>query len=445
MREDAVILGLILGLSAGVVLGLLGAFVYRSRRDASSAIERAHLQAERDLAIAEATREREQRHDERAERERTLEALKNDIILSSSQQLAELASERFAHVTESMKHDLNERDLKLAGELRPLQELLDRYDENLRDVERKRLTAYQQVTDQISNLRVSEETLQRETRALVTALRQPHVRGRWGEMQLRRVVEIAGMVEHCDFVEQEVVGEGSGLQRPDLLITLPGEGVIVVDAKAPLAAYLDVAQAESESARKELLNTHARHLTQHVNELSKKAYWEQFTSTPDLVVCFVPGESLVQAAFEADPDLFERAMKSRVLICGPTSLIGLLLTISFGWRQESLARNAETIKALGQEIYERLSTLGSHLDKLGRSLSKSVDAYNDVVGTTETRVMVTARRFEALGGAVAAGREIPLISTIDHVARPVTAAELLETMEQDRDLHIVDPERDAAG
>ncbi len=438
-------IGLVIGLIVGVLLGALGTVALMGRRDSGGAIDRARLQAERDAALEAAERERAQRVSDRAELDHTLETIKNEIIVTSSKQLADLASERFAHVTELVKHDLNERDLKLAGELRPIQELLDRYNTNLIDVERKRISAYQQVTDQITTLKTSEETLQRETRALVTALRQPHVRGRWGEMQLRRVVEIAGMVEHCDFVEQESVGGNDGLQRPDLLVTLPSEGVIVVDAKAPLAAYLDVTQAETESARRDHLTNHARQLSNHVNDLSKKAYWDQFPTTPDLVVCFVPGEALIQAAFEADPDLFERAMKSRVLICGPTSLMGLLLTISFGWRQEALAQNAETIRGLGQEIYERLATLGGHLDKLGRAISKSVDAYNDVVGATETRVMVTARRFEALGGATAAGKEIPRITPIDQVARPLSSAELIESAQGDQDLRLVDPDRGAAG
>jgi len=443
--ESTMATGLVIGLIIGVFLGVLGALSLRSHQDRSGAVDRARLQAERDAALESAERERLQRVAEREERDHLLTTIKNEIIVTSSKQLADLATERFAQVTDSVKHDLNERDVKLAGELRPIQALLDRYNTNLIDVERNRVSAYQQVTEQIATLKTSEETLQRETRALVTALRQPHVRGRWGEMQLRRVVEIAGMVEHCDFVEQESVAGSDGLQRPDLLVTLPSDGVIVVDAKAPLAAYLDVTQAETESVRREHLANHARQVSNHVHELSKKAYWDQFPTTPDLVVCFIPGEALIQAAFEADPDLFERAMKSRVLICGPTSLMGLLLTISFGWRQEALAQNAETIRGLGQEIYERLATLGGHLDKLGRAISKSVDAYNDVVGTAETRVMVTARRFEALGGATSAGKEIPRIAPIDQVARPLSSAELLESAQQDKDLRLLDPDRGAAG
>ncbi len=438
-------IGLLLGLAIGIVMGVLVTMVMRSRRDSTGAIERAHLQAERDAALSDAERERARRLAEREELDATLESIKNEIIVNSSRQLVDLATERFTQVTESVKQDLNERDVKLSGELRPIQTLLDQYNANLQDVERKRISAYQQVTEQIATLRSSEESLQRETRALVTALRQPHVRGRWGEMQLRRVVEIAGMVEHCDFVEQASVGVDGGVQRPDLLVTLPSDGIIVVDAKAPLAAYLDVTEAETEQVRREHLANHARQLSNHVNDLSKKAYWDQFASTPDLVVCFVPGEALIQAAFEADPDLFERAMKHRVLLCGPTSLVGLLLTISFGWRQEALAQNAETIRGLGQEIYERLATLGGHLDKLGRSIAKSVDAYNDVIGAAETRVMVTARRFEALGGASSAGKDIARIAPIDQVPRGLSSAELLFSAQAEQDLRLVDPDEGAAG
>ena len=258
----------------------------------------------------------------------------------------------------------------------------------------------------------------------MTALRTPTTKGRWGEMQLRRVVEMAGMVEHCDFTEQSSVGTDEGLQRPDLVVTMPDGAQVVIDAKVPLTAYLEALEADDEVSRKDRLAAHARQLRDHVDKLSKKAYWKQFEPTPEFVVCFVPGESLLAAAFEADPTLVEQAMDNRVLLTGPVNLIALLKTVGLGWRQEALAENAREVQQLGKQLYERLSTFGGHLETLGKSLNRSVGAYNSAVGSLERRVLPAARQFSRLGVVGETSDELPGLPPLDTRATEITASEL---------------------
>ncbi|HZU79031.1 MAG TPA: DNA recombination protein RmuC, partial [Acidimicrobiales bacterium] len=255
-----------------------------------------------------------------------------------------------------------------------------------------------------------------ETRNLVTALRAPATRGRWGELQLRRVVEMAGMLEHCDFDEQATVTTEDGRLRPDMVVRLPGGRTVVVDAKVPLQAFLDANEAVDEDTRRTHLTSHARQLRTHVDSLSKKAYWQQFEHSPEFVVAFVPGDPLLAAAFEHDPGLFEHAMASHVLLATPTNLIGLLTTIAAAWQQEALADNAREVQRIGRDLYKRLATFGEHLAKAGRGLSSAVDAYNKAVGSLERSVLPQARRFQELG-VVAGDSTLPELDRIDATAR----------------------------
>ena len=290
----------------------------------------------------------------------------------------------------------------------------------------------------MTQLSLTQEQLQRETRNLVTALRSPQTRGRWGEVQLRRVVEMAGMLPHCDFDEQVTTEAEDGRLRPDMIVHLPGEGQIVVDAKVPLEAFLRAMEADDDDVRRSELVAHACQLRAHVDQLTKKEYWRQFEHSPQLVVAFVPGDPLLSVAYEHDPSLQEHALSNGVLLTTPTTLIALLRTVAFTWQQETLADNARVIQQRGAELYERLGRMGGHLVKLQRSLTNSVDAFNATVGSLESRVMVTARQFPALGVVGLETKELPELLPVESIPRAPQALELVEP----HVLELVEPEFD---
>jgi DNA recombination protein RmuC len=302
------------------------------------------------------------------------------------------------HLAETTDRQGEERDRTLRATVQPVSELLAQFQQRVNDVEDDRKEAYGSLTTQVDALRKSHEQLTTETKNLVTALRKPQTRGAWGEMQLRRVVEMAGMIEHCDFDEQRSIRtDDDALQRPDLVVHLPGGAEVVVDAKVPLSAYLDSLESQDETARGQLLRTHASQVRTHVQKLASKEYQRSIEGSPDFVVCFVPGETLLAAAFEADPSLNEFALSNHVLLTGPTSLIALLRTISFGWRQERLAKHTQEIQDLAAQLYERLGKFAGHLSKLRSSLDRAVGSYNDAVGSLERRLLPTARKLQAFG------------------------------------------------
>lgn len=284
----------------------------------------------------------------------------------------------------------------MAGLTVPLQSSLDRVQERLHDLELARQEAYVGLTEQVKLLRETQELVRGETATLSRALRSPNSRGRWGELQLRRVVEMAGMVRHCDFVEQPNLADGHSSGRPDLVVSLPGGRKVVVDAKVPLAAYLDAQEASDEETRGMRLAQHARQLRGHVTDLGSRSYWSLVGESPEFVVAFLPGDFLLAAALEAEPDLIEHALAHQVLLATPTTLIALLRSVAYGWRQHAMADNAREVVALGSELHRRLATLVEHLRALGRGLDRSVEAYNRTVGSFEARVLVTARKLADL-------------------------------------------------
>jgi DNA recombination protein RmuC len=306
---------------------------------------------------------------------------------------------------------------------------LDRLHEQMRGLEQQRVSWQTQLRQQVEEVRHSTDTLRRETAALSTALRKPQVRGRWGELHLRRAVELAGMVSRCDFTEQVSVRHDDGLRRPDLVVHLAGGKSVVVDAKVPLDAFLDATGAVSDDERDAHLARHARQLRQHVDTLSAKAYWRSLPATPEFVVLFVPGESFLSAALEAQPGLLDYAASRQVVLSTPTTLIALLRTVAHAWTQESLADKARDIHALGRELYDRLGVMGGHLDKLGRSLSAAVSSYNKAVGSIETRVLVSARRFTEMEVST---EELTAPAAVTEAPRPLTAPELLDAVAEDR-------------
>lgn len=301
---------------------------------------------------------------------------------------------------------------------------LARLGDQMRDLEQHRVSWQSQLKQQVEEVRHSTDTLRRETATLSTALRKPQVRGRWGELHLRKAVEIAGLVARCDFSEQVSVRGEDTLVRPDLVVNLAGGKSVVVDAKVPLDAFLDATGADSDEERDAHLSRHARQLRQHVDALAAKSYWRALPATPEFVVLFVPGESFLSAALEAEPGLLEYAGSRQVVLSTPTTLIALLRTVAYAWTQEALADRAHDIHELGRDLYDRLGVMGGHLDKLGRSLTGAVTSYNRAVGSLETRVLVTARRLEELE---VSDRELPTPAPVTEAARPLTAAELLDT------------------
>ncbi|MBA2464417.1 MAG: DNA recombination protein RmuC [Nocardioidaceae bacterium] len=306
---------------------------------------------------------------------------------------------------------------------------LERLHDQMHDLEQHRVSWQSQLHQQVEDVRHSTDSLRRETSALSTALRKPQVRGRWGELHLRRAVEIAGLVSRCDFDEQVSVRNDDGLLRPDMVVHLAGGKHVVVDAKVPLEAFLDATAADHDEQRDAHLHRHARQLRQHVDALSSKAYWRTLPSTPEFVVLFVPVESFLSAALEADPSLLEYAATRQVVLATPTTLIALLRTVAIAWTQEALAANAAEIHELGRELNSRLASMSSHLDRLGKSLTSAVGAYNNAIGSLETRVLVSARKFRDLQ---VGDDDLVGPAAVTEVPRPLTAAELLEEVAKSR-------------
>ena len=348
-------------------------------------------------------------------------ALSADALRNNNRSFLDLAKQNLETFQQNAKGDLDGRQRAINELIKPLKESLEKVDGRIGELEKTRAGAYSELREQVKVLAQSHLQLQSETGNLVKALRAPHVRGRWGEIQLRRVVELAGMLQYCDFIEQETVNGEEGRIRPDLIVHLPGKRTIVVDSKVPFDAFYESIAATDEEVRASRLKDHARLVRTHINNLSRKAYWETVQPTPEFVLLFLPGETFYNAALENDPKLIEDGVAQNVIIATPTTLIALLKAISYGWSQEQMARNAQEVSNLAKTLYERIRIFTKHFDEVGRSLDRALEFYNKGVGSLETRVLVTARRFKELGAI--SGEEIEILEPLDKSARPLNLDE----------------------
>jgi DNA recombination protein RmuC len=345
----------------------------------------------------------------------TFRALSADALRHNNQSFLELAQASLSTYQAQAEGSLQRRHQAIDEVVKPLRDSLARVDGTLQALERDRISAYSSLTEQLKSLATSQTQLQGETANLVKALRAPAVRGRWGEIQLRRVVEMAGMVEYCDFIEQCSITSETGRLRPDMVIKLPNSRQIIVDSKAPLQAYLEAMEATDDHTRQEKLRAHARQVRTHLTQLGTKAYWDQFDDSPEFAVLFLPGETFFSAALEHDPQLIEYGVNQSVILATPTTLIALLKAVAYGWRQEKMAENAQMVSALGKELYDRMKVLTGHFLKLRKGLETSVKAFNQTAASLETRVLVSARRFKDLG--VTASDPIDTLEGIDLTPR----------------------------
>ena len=408
----AIAVTLTLGLVLGAVVGWLAA---------RPAHARLQSELEKDRAVAG---ERLKAYQQAEARLRdTFQALSADALKTNNQAFLDLAETRLREARTEAATDIDARKKAIEDLLAPMAKTLEQVDREIQDAERRRVESGAQLMQRIASLDTAGQSLREETRRLTDALKRPGVRGRWGELQLKRVVELAGMVEHCHFTEQENIASEQGRVRPDVVVHLPGRKHVVVDAKVPLDAYLRALEAPDDDSRQRLLGDHARQVRAHIAQLSAKNYFEKVPSTPEFVVMFLPGEMFFSAALEQDPSLIEYGVERKVIPASPTTLIALLRAVAYGWQQEAMEENARKISELGRTLYEAVRTLGSRFDTLGARLKSSLEAYNDAVGSLEGNVLVKARKFKELQAANG-GEEIKALEPIDRVPRMLQAPEL---------------------
>ena len=385
--------------------------------------EGVRIQAELDAERKASESKLELLRDAEAKLRDTFTALSSEALRHNNQSFIELARASLAEFQQSARTDLDVRQKSIEELVQPIKESLSKVDGTLQLVEQNRVGTQSAVTEQLRSLLQAQQSLQMETGRLVQALRSPNVRGQWGELQLRRVVEAAGMVEYCDFDLKEFATVDGVRLTPDMIVRLPGGKNVVVDAKVPSSAYLDAMETEDEVQRDARLKDHARQVRDHIVRLGNKTYWQHFQPAPDLVIMFVPGETLLSVAMQRDPALLEFSLARGVMLASPLTLMALLRAVAYGWQQENVAKNAQEISDLGRQLYDRIRVMAVHFEEVARGLMRSVDAYNRAVGSLESRVLVTARRLKDKG--ITAPEELPELDTIDHTARSIGSPEII--------------------
>jgi DNA recombination protein RmuC len=426
MNVISLVAGLLLGIALGAAIGYLlakgrlAASTADLTGQARAAEERARAAQERTAQAEHTARERAALIDgQLAER---FQALSAEALDLSTRRFLEIAEGRLSAANVTAAGELDKRRAAVEHLVEPLKETLARVEAQLRESDAARRSSHAALAQQVTDVRQSSDDLRAQTQALVTALRRPEARGRWGEMQLRRVVELAGMSERCDFDEQVGLSTADGTQRPDMVVRLAGGKNIVVDSKVTLAAYLEAAEATDDAVREARIDAHARHLRDHVDKLAAKAYWAALSPSPEFVVLFIPGEAFLAPALERDPGLLEHAMTRKVHIATPTTLVTMLRTAQYAWQQAALSDNARAVFDLGRELYDRIAGMGRHVDSLGKALTNAVSTYNQAVGTLENRVLVSARKLNQLG-VVEAALEPPRL--VEENTRALSAAEFI--------------------
>jgi len=395
---------LLIGLLLGALISWLIASRRHARLEATINNEEA-LQREREIAFETA----------RSQLTTAFSELANQSLKSNSENFLRLAKEKLGAQQDQANRDLGDREKAIEDLVKPIRDSLQASQKQITELEKTRSEAYGGIKSQLEAMQLSQHSLTQETQNLVKALRRPEVRGRWGEITLRRLVELAGMVEHCDFQEQvHSVGDDQVI-RPDMVVRMPNQREVVVDVKTPLDAYLEAVEAKDDTQRQLALRRHARNVREHIRTLSSKAYWAQFTNSPEFVILFIPGDQFLSAALSEDPDLIESALSQQIILATPTSFVALLKAVAYGWRQLALADNALEIRQLAEDLYGRLTTFVTHMNKVGRQLASSVENYNKAVGSLERKVLPGARKFVELG--IQTKKELEKVETLDPVPR----------------------------
>jgi DNA recombination protein RmuC len=422
MSGTSLALSIAVALLAGFALGwLVAAFrAQRNEKHLSVDLEVARAQLQTQQALEEERGLTIERAQERLKS--AFDTLASASLRSNSELFLKLARENLGQQQLQALHNLKEREQAIEALLAPIREALKRTETQISTIEKDRHEAFGAIRQHLESVNLSQSALQRETRNLVNALRKPEVRGQWGELSLRRLVELAGMTAHCDFTEQVHTPTEDGALRPDLIVHMVDDRDLVVDVKTPLTAYLEAVEAQSDEARAAALKRHGQLVAERVRALSSKAYWAQFARSPDFVILFLPGDQFLAAAMNENPALHDEAIRQGVIVATPTSFIAMLKAIAYGWRQLALAQNAATIRDLGQELYKRLSVFGNHLAKIGIALDRGVEAYNNAVGSLERQVLPAARRFSELG--LTTDRALEELERVDRLARDPATREL---------------------